>query len=98
MSGHHCHALNCTANVPPRLHMCPRHWRMVPKALQDDLWANYRRGQERTKSPSVGYLHAAAACVRAVAEKEGHPADEIDAECDLYLTWADLLTDDEGER
>lgn len=37
---HHCHALNCTTSVPPRLHMCAKHWRMVPKALQDDPWAN----------------------------------------------------------
>jgi hypothetical protein len=71
--------------------MCRKHWFMVPKALQDALWANYRRGQERTMTPSIGYLHAAAACVRAVAEKEGHPAEAIDAECGLYLTWAEML-------
>lgn len=95
MSAHDCHALNCSASVPPRMHMCAKHWRMVPKALQDALWANYRRGQERTKTPSVGYLHAAAACVRAVAEKEGQPPDDIDFECGLYETWADYISEEQ---
>lgn len=88
---HECHALNCGMSVPPRLHMCAKHWRMVPKALQDDLWANYRRGQERDMQPSIGYLHAAAACVRAVAEKENQPPDEIEVEVGLYETWAEML-------
>ena len=88
---HHCHALNCETNVPPRMHMCGRHWRMVPRRLQDALWANYRRGQERTLTPSAAYLRAAADCVRAVAEKEGQPPDEIEWEVGLYITWAENL-------
>jgi diadenosine tetraphosphatase ApaH/serine/threonine PP2A family protein phosphatase len=90
---HTCHALNCEVNVPPRLHMCKPHWSMVPLKLQRDLWANYRRGQERDMSPSPKYLHAAAACVRAVAEKEGQPPDQIDDECSLYTEWAAMLGD-----
>lgn len=91
MSGHTCHALNCATDVPPRMHMCGKHWRMVPKALQSALWANYRRGQERTVTPSAAYLRAAANCVRSVAEAEGQPPDEIDAECSLYTGWAEML-------
>ena len=45
-------------------------------------------------SPSFEYLRAAAACVRSVAEQEGQPPDQIDAECDLYLTWAEMLTEE----
>ena len=68
---HDCHALNCGTPVPPRMHMCKPPWRMVPRRLQSALWAAYVPGQERRMSPSVEYLHAAAACVRSVAEQEG---------------------------
>ena len=92
MTRHHtCHALDCDTRVPPHLHMCGRHWRMVPKALQARLWANYVDGQETTMTPTAGYLRAAAACVRAVAEKEGLAPEAIDAECAQYETWADRL-------
>lgn len=91
---HDCHALNCDANVPPRMHMCKRHWSMVPKAQQDALWANYRRGQENRMDPTPEYLRAAAACVRAVAEKEGQPPDEIEFECSLYTEWAEMVESD----
>ena len=68
---HKCHALNCPLEVPPKMLMCLRHWRMVPKSLQDRVWATYRRGQEVTKTPSMSYLKAAKDAIRAVAEKEG---------------------------
>ena len=88
---HHCHALNCETSVPPRMHMCRKHWAMVPKAEQRALWANYRRGQERDMSPSAAYLRAAAACVEAVARKESQPDDEIEFEVALYVGWAEAI-------
>lgn len=71
MSAHLCHAIDCEAAVPPRMHMCKRHWFMVPKALRDALWAAYVPGQERRKDPTSEYRRASALCVNAVAEKEG---------------------------
>lgn len=68
---------------------------MVPKALKDALWADYRRGQERDKQPSPAYLRAAAACIRAVAEREGQPEHEIVAECSTYLEVADFFEGDD---
>lgn len=91
---HTCHALNCDRNVPPRMHMCKTHWWMVPKRMRDNLWANYRRGQERSMTPSAAYLRAAADCVRAVAEHEHQPVDQIEAEVNLYLTWAEMIEAD----
>lgn len=73
MSGHHCHADGCTRNVPPRLLMCGKHWRMVPQHLQDRVWATYLPGQEITKTPSNEYLIAARNAINAVAEKENRP-------------------------
>lgn len=67
---HRCHAEGCTQNVAPRLLMCYRHWCMVPKRLQDAVWANYRQGQEVDKRPSEAYLAAARAAVTAVRNKE----------------------------
>lgn len=71
LSEHRCHALRCKTPVAPKLLMCYRHWRMVPKALQQRVWDTYRPGQEITKDPSPEYLVAALAAVDAVADKEG---------------------------
>lgn len=67
---HTCHAEGCTRVVPPRLLMCPRHWGMVPPALQAAVWRHYRPGQETDKRPTREYLDAAHAAIRAVAERE----------------------------
>jgi hypothetical protein len=69
-SKHLCHAVGCKRPCPPRMLMCKAHWRIVPKALQDAVWATYRPGQETTKTPSDAYLAAAQAAIDAVAAKE----------------------------
>jgi hypothetical protein len=68
---------------------------MVPRELQRALWATYRPGQERSMTPSAAYLRAAASCVRAVAEAEGHPTEAIATEVHAYEAWAELV-DAEG--
>lgn len=68
---HRCHAEGCDVLVPPRLLMCLKHWRMVPKALQARVWATYRPGQEIDKRVTEAYLVAQAAAIEAVAESEG---------------------------
>jgi len=50
--------------------MCRPHWRMVPEHLRRAIWATYRPGQERDKSPSWEYLEAALEACNAVAELE----------------------------
>lgn len=67
---HVCHAEGCNVEVPPRMLMCLPHWRMVPRPLQDAVWATYIPGQEITKKPSILYMVAQRAAVAAVAEKE----------------------------
>jgi hypothetical protein len=71
---HHCHASGCKTRVQPRLLMCGRHWRMVPPALQDAVWAAYVRGQEIRKDPTLAYLAAARAAIQAVQVAEQHKA------------------------
>lgn len=68
---HTCHAAGCDVPVSPSLLMCPAHWRLVPRALQQAVWAAYRRGQEIDKRPSPEYLAAAQAAIGAVARAGG---------------------------
>lgn len=69
-TAHHCHAVGCDETVPPKMLMCPKHWRMVPKKLQQAVWRTYRLGQEITKNPSPEYLAAAKAAIAAVQKAE----------------------------
>jgi hypothetical protein len=55
---HECHAYGCTTSVPPKMLMCLKHWKMVPKFAQDDVWATYLPGQEVRKDPSSDYIKA----------------------------------------
>lgn len=68
---HTCHAKGCTRVIPPKLLMCLKHWRMVPRDLQRAVWATYRPGQEIDKRPTKEYLEIARAAIQAVAAKEG---------------------------
>jgi hypothetical protein len=67
---HLCHAEGCALAVPPRLLMCKRHWRLVPRKLQQDVLREYRPGQETDKRPSEAYLVVMRAAIDAVASRE----------------------------
>lgn len=71
MTVHLCHAFECDKPVPPKMLMCLRHWRMVPKDVQDLVWAHYRSGQEIDKQPSHAYLMAQRSAVWSVWVLEG---------------------------
>lgn len=73
MPEHCCHAVGCQTPIPPKMHMCLKHWRMVPKLVQDLIWSHYRPGQEIDKEPSLDYIATAFVSISCVALKEGHP-------------------------
>lgn len=50
--------------------MCLRHWRMVPKVLQNAIWEHYRPGQEVDKRPTEEYMIVQKCTVLYVAIKE----------------------------
>src|SRR5271163_2281815 len=77
---HHCHAVACETPVPPKMHMCLKHWCMVPKLVQDLIWHHYREGQEVDKKPSVEYIAMAFASVSCVAMKEGRTLPSLTGE------------------
>ena len=56
---HTCHWPSCGDEVPPSRWGCRVHWRLLPKAIRDAIWATYRIGQEIDKRPSPAYLAAA---------------------------------------
>lgn len=67
---HTCHAIGCDVPVPRKMLMCRQHWRLVPRAAQQAVWAAYELGQERTGETTEVYRMVAAGAVIAVAEHE----------------------------
>ena len=67
---HECHVNTCNVQTPPIYLMCNRHWKMVPKKLQHDVWNNYREGQCDDKQPSRGWFDAADAAIKYVLALE----------------------------
>lgn len=68
---HTCHAIGCNKAVPPKYLMCGRHWAIVPKPQQLEIWRHYRPGQEVDKRPSAEYLAVMKATIDLVARAEG---------------------------
>ena len=80
MPRHICHAEGCQVEVLPRLLMCLKHWRLVPRAIQRRVWQEYEPGQEITKDPTPEYLDVMHEAIEAVAFLEGRrpPSREDD--------------------
>jgi hypothetical protein len=57
--------------------MCHRHWSLIPKARQRELWRVYREGQEISKSPTREYLDVARSLRVLVADIEGVPVSPM---------------------
>ena len=72
---HTCHATNCERSVKPEMLMCYTHWMMVPRPMQQRIWATYRAGQCDDWTPSAEYCQAARNAVIAVAQTEGIKPD-----------------------
>jgi hypothetical protein len=70
LQAHRCHAKGCTIKVKPEMLMCSKHWKMVPKNIQKEVWNHYRPGQCRDKNPSKEWMKAADEAINSVATKE----------------------------
>ncbi len=91
---HLCHAIECETPVPPKMFMCLKHWRMVPKNMQDAIWRLYRPGQEIDKNPSWEYLDATVDAMRFVREKEKPGSTILPDDGDVVL--ANILNEHES--
>lgn len=76
---HACQIPHCRALIPDDRLMCLKHWRMVPRDLQRDVWRHYRQGQCGDMRPSEAYLGAARAAVQAVQNKLQKKANRDDS-------------------
>lgn len=68
---HTCHAKGCTTEVPPKMFMCLKHWRMVPRYLQRLVWKHYQPGQENGEAGvTKEYLRITDEAEKVVWDKE----------------------------
>lgn len=67
--------------------MCLRHWRMVPRVVQQAVWRTYRPGQCDDMRVSSEWLTAATAAVGFVARREGY--HNSPNECQAMETFMD---------
>lgn len=59
---------------------------MVPKAVQDLIWAHYRPGQEIDKDPTIDYICVAFVSISCVAFMEGKPLPTMNKAIEAELT------------
>ena len=64
--------------------MCYKHWRMVPRRLQLEVWRTYRDGQCDDWEITHDYAVAAANAVRAVAALEQITGADVEAAVLVY--------------
>ena len=73
---HHCHAVRCETPCAPRFLMCPKHWAMVPRHLQAEVYRHFNPKQCSADPdrplPTKDWFTAADAAIEAVAQKEGY--------------------------
>ena len=72
---HHCHATDCTIEIPPEMFMCRKHWFSLPRILRIKIWQTYRPGQCDDWNISHEYAKAARECVIYIANKENKIPD-----------------------
>ena len=65
---HSCRVAACPRQVPVHLLMCISHWRMVPAAVQREVWTAYR-GRDAGPAAFQAYEAAVARAVAAVVDK-----------------------------
>ena len=63
-----CVADDCKIRIPRRLLMCPKHWRKVPRPIQQRIYMFYRPGQEIDKNYSDDYIIAVMDAIQAVRD------------------------------
>lgn len=70
---------------------CPKHWAMVPRMQQQEVWRTYRPGQEQDKRPSPAYCRAAYEACSAVLTKLRCTDTKLWEEAKQYLVLAAKL-------
>jgi endonuclease I len=64
MPNHLCPIDRCNHSLPQHLLMCSRHWRLVPRQLQQKVYAAWNRGE-----PRQNYVAIRSEAIRCVNEQ-----------------------------
>lgn len=70
MRFHPCAAVGCTRSVPASKLMCIDHWRLVPRAIQAEVYAAWALRSAGVEDGEARHRRAMAAAMRAVAYHE----------------------------
>ncbi len=73
---HHCHAIECSIDIPPRMLFCRQHWGGLTKSAQRAVWDSYEDGQEINKDFSGKYAVVQSIAVALAALDDGAWAKE----------------------
>lgn len=60
---HACHVAGCQTKTPPRLLMCPQHWKKVPRSLQEAVTRTYNARSKERDETWLPWLAAARAAI-----------------------------------
>lgn len=67
---HTCFARDCARQVPNKHLMCPDHWKLVPRPLQDRIVTAWKYGLSNRCHPTDDYNHAIVEARQIIAERE----------------------------
>lgn len=87
MSAHHCHALGCRAQCPPRWLMCGPCWAKVPAALQREVYRTVVLRGPLVDATWAPWWRAQARAIAHVA----HLREPNEARRDAYIAKADVF-------
>ncbi len=71
LATHQCDAPGCTEILPTTRLMCLRHWRLVPKPIQNAVWAAYRNYLRDPRTNLKAHQAAKQAAIRSITHREG---------------------------
>lgn len=91
MSAHHCHAMKCAAPCPPKYLMCGRHWAMVPKPMQDEVYRTVKLRARLIDSSWAPWWRAAHKAIYHVGKAEYPEWTKADAWLAMEERFADQL-------
>jgi len=89
---HHCHALGCKRNCPPRMLMCRECWTLVPIDLQAEVYRTVKlRSGDNINASWAPWWRAQARAIAHVAMLKEPNEAKRDSYLNHALEFADIL-------
>ena len=77
MGAHLCHVPGCRTATPPRLLMCPAHWRLVPDDIQREVYATVGKRGRLIDASWAAWWRAQTKATHAVMQAEGREPEKL---------------------